>query len=245
MIFYYVRHGDPIYDPDTLTPYGHRQAEAVGRRFAVHGLDRIFSSPSTRARQTAQPTCEMLKKDMTILDWCNEYIAWNELTLEYEKGKKTWCFQHDFTTKLFASAEIRALGKDFYKHPVFSENEYYSITKFEQGLGRIQKEADAFFASLGYRHDHERSGYVAEEPTNERVAMFAHQGFGLAFISCVMDIPYNDFCTRFDIGHTGVTVIEFDARKGELCVPKILQFSNDSHLYKEGLGTKYQNRIYL
>ena len=29
MILYYVRHGDPTYNPDELTPLGHRQAEAV------------------------------------------------------------------------------------------------------------------------------------------------------------------------------------------------------------------------
>ena len=243
MIFYYIRHGDPTYDPDCLTPLGRRQAEAVGRRFAIYGVDKIYSSPSTRAMQTAQPTCELLKKEMTVLDWCDEATAWNELTLEYAPGKKTWCFQHEATTKLFATAEIRALGKNFYKHPVFSQNECYSITKFEQGLGRIQREADSFFEALGYRHDMEQSGYIAENPTDERIALFAHQGFGLAFLSFVMDIPYNDFCTRFDLGHTGVTVIEFSAKKGEICVPRILQLSNDSHIYKEGLGTRYQNRI--
>ena len=32
MLFFYVRHGDPIYNPDSLTPLGQRQAEAVGKR---------------------------------------------------------------------------------------------------------------------------------------------------------------------------------------------------------------------
>ena len=27
MVFFYVRHGDPIYSPDSLTPLGERQAE--------------------------------------------------------------------------------------------------------------------------------------------------------------------------------------------------------------------------
>ena len=245
MIFYFIRHGDPIYDPDSLTPLGHRQAEAVGKRLSVYGIDKIYSSSSTRAMQTAQPTCEMLKKDMTVLDWCNEAIAWDEISVEYEKGKRTWCFQHKPTVDIFARKDVRALGKDFYKHELIANNELYANTMFEEGLGRIQREADVLFLSLGYRHDEERGGYIAENPTNERVALFAHQGFGLAFLCCVLDIPYNDFCTRFDFGHSGMTVIEFSAQKGELCVPKILQLSNDSHLYKEGLATKYQNRIYI
>ena len=55
MLLYFIRHGDPCYDPDCLTPLGLRQAEAVGRRLARYGLDRIYASPMKRAMQTAQP----------------------------------------------------------------------------------------------------------------------------------------------------------------------------------------------
>ena len=74
MLLFYLRHGDPIYDPDSLTPLGHRQAEALGRRLARYGLDRIYASSSTRAQLTAKPTCEMLKLEMQILDWTNEKL---------------------------------------------------------------------------------------------------------------------------------------------------------------------------
>lgn len=32
MLLFYIRHGDPIYIPDSLTDLGKRQAEAVARR---------------------------------------------------------------------------------------------------------------------------------------------------------------------------------------------------------------------
>lgn len=38
MLLFYVRHGDPIYNPDSLTPLGERQAEAVAKRLALHGV---------------------------------------------------------------------------------------------------------------------------------------------------------------------------------------------------------------
>ncbi len=245
MLFYYVRHGDPTYDPDCLTPLGERQAEAVGKRFSVYGLDKIYASSSVRAQQTAQPTCEVLKKEMTVLDWCDEAIAWNELIVHYGDNEKCWGFQYNKAREAFARADVRALGKEFYKHPIFEEEPMFKMSHFKEGLSRIQKETDEFFLSLGYRHDLNQSGFVAERPNNDRIALFAHQGFGLAFLSCLLDIPYNDFCTRFDMGHTGVTVIEFDGKQGELCIPTMLQLSNDSHLYKEGMGTSYQNRIYI
>ena len=63
MILYYIRHGDPTYNPDQLTPLGKRQAEAVARRLSQYGLDEIYVSSSNRAQETCRPTCEILKKE--------------------------------------------------------------------------------------------------------------------------------------------------------------------------------------
>lgn len=56
MLLFYIRHGDPTYNPDELTPLGKRQAEAAAKRLALYGIDRIFASTSNRAIQTAQPS---------------------------------------------------------------------------------------------------------------------------------------------------------------------------------------------
>ena len=56
MLFIYIRHGEPIYDPDGLTELGKRQAEDVARHLKVEGVDKIFSSTSNRAIETALPT---------------------------------------------------------------------------------------------------------------------------------------------------------------------------------------------
>ena len=62
MLFFYVRHGDPIYDPDSLTPFGHRQAEAVGKMLSLYRIDEVYSSTSERAKLTAQPLCEIARR---------------------------------------------------------------------------------------------------------------------------------------------------------------------------------------
>ena len=63
MLLYIIRHGDPIYETDSLTERGRAQAEAVAKRLAASGIDRVFSSPMGRARQTAEPTCRLLGLD--------------------------------------------------------------------------------------------------------------------------------------------------------------------------------------
>ena len=50
------------------------------------------------------------------------------------------------------------------------------------------------------------------------------------------------YYSRFDMCHTGVTVIEFPSKTGPV-MPTVLTLSNDSHLYRDGLPTNYQHRI--
>ena len=235
MLFFYIRHGDPIYNPDMLTPLGHEQAHAVAKRLCLFGIDRVFASSSNRAQQTAEPTCKLLKKEMTVCDWANEGLVWQEFTVVKENGSRTWGFQDDEIIKLFNSKEMRMLGDSWYTHSALHDG-------FKKGMERVNREVDEFFLSLGYRHDRENSRFEIVAPNEERVAMFAHQGFGLAFLSSLLDIPYPIFSTHFDMGHTGMSVIDFAERDG-YAYPKVLQLSNDSHLYREGILTGYHNQI--
>lgn len=243
MLLFYVRHGDPIYDPDSLTPLGERQAQAISKRLGVHGLDQIYASSSNRAILTAKPTGELLKKEITVMDWCHEGKAFDEFSIPLQDGTRTWFFCHQPTTELLVSEEVRVLGKRWYEHPALKQD-LYKECSFKEGILRIQKETDAFIQSLGYRHLPEKNGYLAEAPSDARIALFAHEGVGKAIMSCLLDIPYPEFCTHFEISHSGMCVVEFANREG-FVIPKVLQYSNDSHLYEEGLPLKYQNWIYI
>lgn len=240
MLLYYVRHGDPIYNPDSLTDLGLAQAEALKHRFAAHGLDEIYSSTSNRAYQTAVPTAKILKKKITQLDWCKESRAYEDFRVTREDGSYEWCFHHGESVEKFLDPEVTALQYKWYDHP------YFEGTRFKEGMLRIEREADEFLLSFGYRHDRERHVYIPEAPNDKRVALFAHEGFGMAFLSAVLDIPYPVLSTRFGISHSTVSVIQLNDNFGNgYCVPKLLQLSNDSHLFAERLPTKYVNDFYV
>ena len=239
MLLYFIRHGDPVYDPDSLTPLGRRQAEAIAKRLAVHGIDRVFSSSSERAKQTAQPTCELLHKELTVLDWCHENHAWAELTVQEGGRGKNWAFCDPEYRRILLSRSMTALGDDWPSHPAFAK-----YPGFAAGNERIRRETYAFLAQLGYVYDEESGLYRAEHPNAERVALFAHEGFGLAFLSRVLGIPYPAFSARFRIGHTGMTVLHFFENE-PLTMPELLMLANDGHIYKDGLPTSYKNYIYI
>ena len=235
MIFYLIRHGDPIYDPDSLTPLGHEQAAALAKRLSLYGLDEIYASTSIRAQMTAEPTCKALGKEMKLCDWANEGHAFADTKAQLENGEWRWCFHQQKFVEKFNTPELLALGNEWYKDPFFKG------TNLETAMARINREADDFFRTLGYEHDRKKGSYKVLFENKKRVALFAHQGFGLLFLSSVLDIPYPLTCTRFDLGLSSVTVIVF-GEEGDV-YPKMLQMSNDSHLYKEGILTGYNRGI--
>ena len=235
MLLYYVRHGEPIYQPDSLTELGHKQAEALSKRMTLYGLDEIYSSTSIRAQMTAEPTAKKLEKGIKPLDWMREDYAMRDMGVYREDGVYTWASYMPKYKALFNAPEVRALREKWYEYPEFPE-------KFGQGIKRIDEELDQWLLSLGYRHDRENCRFEAVAANDKRVAVFAHQGFGLLFLSSLLDIPYNLFSTRYDLSHTSVTSIYF-REEGGFVYPRVLQHANDSHLYKEGLLTGYNNEL--
>ena len=235
MLFFYIRHGDPIYEPDSLTELGLKQADALAKRLALFGLDRIYASSSNRAILTAKPTCDLLNKDMEILDFANEHYTRQEFDIVRD-GKSRWLYQDEEARLLFADEAILSLGQNWYEHP--------EMRAYQKGIERIRREAKQFFMGLGYEHIENSGKYKVIKPSDERVAFFAHHGFGMAFLSVILGIPYPRFANHFDMTHTGMTVIEFKEEMG-YAIPRVLTLSSDSHLYSEGMPTKYNNRLFF
>ena len=235
MYLFYIRHGEPIYDPDSLTETGKKQAEALKERFSKYGLDKIYASSSERAIQTAKPTADALKLGIEILDWAHEKYAGEEFGALH---KQQWCFADEETTAIFKSKEIISLGNKWV------DSEYFRNTGMRKGYYRVKNETIKFIESLGYKYNSENETFIAEKPKYERVALFAHGGFGYIFLSCLLNIPYPMFCTRFyTVGLSQVCVIEI-TDEGKGITPILLQYSNDSHLYKYDLPREYGKQTF-
>ena len=241
MILYYVRHGDPIYEPDSLTELGHKQAAALAKRFCLYGLDEVYSSPSNRAMLTAKPTCDALGLEMKICDWAHEILAGADTGFHDEDGKFHWCFTEREFVEKFNDPSVRALGMEWYKH------EYFKGMPFEKGMQRIYAAVDEFLLSLGYRHDRANARYYKVGKSPEKVALFAHGGAGFMILSAILNLPYPYVATHLaHLSTTGVAVIGFGTGVGGdegAIYPQLFQYSNDSHLYKEGILTGYNNTL--
>ena len=243
MIFFYIRHGDPTYSPDDLTPLGLRQAEAIGRRLYRYGVDEVYSSDLVRAQKTALPTCEMCKKELRILPWTSENKAWAQLALPCENGEgRAWFFAQRRFIDLLMTREAREMGDRWYDLPAFAE------TTVKEGYLRIRNETRAFLTGLGFEWDDEKGQYKnlnfgkTDGRPERRIALFAHHGFGTAFISNLLCIPYPEVCVKMNITHTGLTVFRFD-ESTPCTVPQMLTLSSDGHLLADNLPLNYDNYL--
>ena len=228
MFFYFVRHADPIYDPDSLTEQGKKQAECLAQRFCELNISEVYSSSSCRAIMTADPFCKKAGLCLTAFSWATEDKASRDFSVTID-GKLNWCFCFDQIMDMFNSEEVLNLKDKWYEYKDFAS---YG---FKSGVERINREADAFFATLGFVHDREKRCYLVNDHNDKKIAFFAHGGFSMAFLSSILDIPYPVFCTHFEHAATScVTIIHF-SEKRETTIPKIVQYSDFSHLVRSGL----------
>ena len=234
MLLYIVRHGDPDYTTDSLTEKGLIQAEAVGKRMFDAGIDRIFSSPMGRAKQTAEPACRLLGKEYTIEPWAHE--IGEEMYVEFPDGKRK-AIGYMPNIRFFEQDNLFRPYEDYKK--LYPSNE----CTVDTALDYIWENGNDFLERLGYKY--ENGMYRILQPNEEKVALFCHSVMGRAWISTLLHIPIHLMWAGFDYHHTGVTVIHFKNNPDGFTAPQLLCYSDMSHLYAHGPDMCYYNKYDL
>ena len=232
MLLYIVRHGDPIYETDSLTPRGRIQAEAVGKRMYDAKIDRIFSSPMGRARETAAPACRMLGLQAEIEEWTHE--IGDERKTPYPDGKMK-------SITLLPNTVFRQNGNIDLPYDRFMECTGVDQTHMDAAVSYIEQHGNEFLERLGYRA--EGGVYRILRPNEERVALFCHAAFSRAWLSTLLHIPLHIMWASFLYTHTGVTVLNFENYESGYTAPRCLCYSDVSHLYADGLDLLYDNTV--
>jgi broad specificity phosphatase PhoE len=99
--FYLVRHAEKDAPENILsgraegvhlTERGRRQADAVSAQLAAHSLEHIFSSPASRARETAQPLAKAKKLPVRVSAAFHEvdFGSWTNLPFKKLERDPRW-----------------------------------------------------------------------------------------------------------------------------------------------------------
>lgn len=212
-----VRHGEPNYELDCLTPEGRRQATAAAERLSSEGITEIFSSPQGRARETASYTADKLKLPVTILDFMHE-ISWGGEGVP-ENG-------HPWTLSewMIAKENFDFFRQNWRNHP------YYRNNAATACFDRVSAAFDAFLEERGYRH--EGSRFFCSRPAEETIALFSHGGSGACVLASLLSLPFPYVATRMPYDFTSIIVLEFPSIPGEYVFPRLALFNDIAHLCK-------------
>jgi probable phosphoglycerate mutase len=134
MILYLVRHGETTFNAEgrvqgqldtPLSALGHRQGHAVVSAFHDVPIDAIYSSPLSRARETAQAAADLLRLPLVTDDRLMEVNAgvfqghtWPEISAQWPDAAVAWKAQDpDFCIPQGESRRALMLrAKEIFEH---------------------------------------------------------------------------------------------------------------------------------
>ncbi|AHF89950.1 phosphoglycerate kinase [Opitutaceae bacterium TAV5] len=228
MRLFIIRHADPDYPNNTITAAGHLEAQALAVRMTRLGLDRIYTSPLGRARDTARYTADALGIEPVVLPWTAE-LPWPRITQEVLGESTPWDL-HGYTLRQWQKEPTTRNWPEF---PPLSAAEY------REGFATLGAGSDAFVAGLGYRREDAGGAaggvYRVEAGNREKVAVFCHGGFGLTWLAHLLAVPLPVMWAGFFLPPSSVTTVLFDERGEGLAVPRCVGLGDVSHLYAAGL----------
>ena len=217
----FIRHGEPDYEHDTLTPKGWREAELLSNRISKLNVRDFYCSPLGRAKDTASLTLKKMGRTATVLDWLQEVP---KSVTDPETGKKhvPWDFMPDFWT---VQGDLYDKDKWFKNHIMVEGNVGGTYRK-------VSEELDTLLRSYGYS----RSGmfYRTEDGNCDTIVFFCHLGVTCLMLSHLIGIAAPVLWQGFFLAPTSVTTVETEERKKGEAFFRCKSFGDVSHLYVAG-----------
>lgn len=213
----FVRHGHPDYVKNCLTEIGHRQAEAAAERLSTEKVHKIFSSPYGRAVETAEHIAARHGLPLEIRDFMHE-LHWGSVDDNpIPKGGHPW----------FIADDMVASGLSL-MDPNWRELEGFSNSIILDHVKRVEDGIDGWLAELGYVREGEY--YRIQKENDYTVIMVSHAGSSGAALAHMLNLPFPFVCPVLSPDFTGISIIKFRGKTGQLTVPRVEILSDARHI---------------
>lgn len=221
MRLFIIRHADPDYPNNTITPAGHLEARALADRLRRLGLDRIYTSPLGRALDTARYTADALGLTPTVEPWTAE--------LDWRVHVEPWgpCMVWDCPAEVMRGHQPRLDTENWHSLPAWAHLDLH------HRYAALREASDEFIARHGYQRVDGR--YRIVRPNRDKIAVFCHGGFGLTWLAHLLDMPVPAAWAGFWLPPSSVTTILFDERSPDWATPRCLGCGDVSHLHHANL----------
>ncbi len=238
----FVRHAEPIYETDTLTEKGWREAELLSERICKWNVTDFYCSPLGRAQDTASCTLKKMNRTAVTYDWLREfsYPVKNPIT---GNSSGPW----DFVPSFWTSQPLFHDAAHWTQADVCKTN-----PEVEKQFRHICEETDRLLASYGYTRDGyfyrapENHGYhmvKTPEPMDTKgmqalpdvgdpcVVIFAHFGVICIILSHLFNISFELLAHSIILPTASVSILSTEERWNDEAYFRAQCLGDISHLY--------------
>lgn len=224
-----IRHGDPDYSIDSLTPQGHIEAKLLAEKMKGMDIKAFYVSPLGRARKTAEYTLNEMGRTAEVCDWLREFSP------KVDKPNIAQDVAWDWRPKDWTPVD------DFYDLSKWSH-----VSAMEQaGVPEAYKYVTTEFDKLLAKHGYERDGryYRAVNANEDTIVLFCHFGLECVLLSHLLGISPMLLWHGFCAAPTSVTTLVTEERERGVAYFRTLQFGDVSHLYMGGEEPSFAARF--
>lgn len=227
----FVRHADPSYENDSLTPVGWEEAALLRPRIQALDIKDCYCSPLGRARDTARTALEGSGIEPVICEWMREFYAPVKRPNNEHHSSICW----DWLPKDWTGCE------EFFDYEHWTDNPRFAEGKVEEEYRRVTGELDRLIAEHGYVR--EGRMYRAVKPNNDTLVFFCHYGVTCVFLSRLLNVSpmvlWHGICMA---PASLTTVITEERRAGEVYF-RASAIGDTSHIYAAGREPSFSARF--
>ena len=217
-----IRHGDPDYEHDTLTPKGEREAELLADRIAGLDVREYYCSPLGRARKTASYTLERAGRTAVTCEWLREFDTVPVKDPETAKPRLAWDQLPAMWTNI----------REFYDKDAWMNVPMMSAEGMSGAVSHVTGSFDAVLAQHGYtRHG---NYYLADRPNTDTLVFFCHFGVSCVLAGHLLGISPMVLWHGAIALPTSVTTLCTEERREGIASFRMSGFGDISHLYAGG-----------
>lgn len=223
-----VRHADPDYSIDSLTPQGHIEAELLSRKLSKLDVKAFYVSILGRAKDTANYTLKKMGRTAKECEWLKEFSGYmikdGEQRGLWDWRPKDWtCEERFYSDKEWVDVDVMQAGN--------AKEEYE----------RVCSEFDKLLAEHGYVRDGRT--YRVETPNEDTIVLFCHFGVECVLLGHLIGaspmVLWHGFCAA----PSSVTTVNTEEREKGIASFRIASFGDVSHLYAGGEEPSFAARF--
>ena len=225
-----IRHGDPDYSIDSLTPTGWKEAELLADKMEKLDVKAFYVSPLGRARDTANVTLRRMDRTAETLPWLKEFGP-TVVKPGHDQPDCLW----DWLPAVWTE------NPAFYDHEKWVQDPFFVENGVPEALNWVMEGFDALLARHGYRRDGKI--YRAESANEDTIVLFCHFGVECVLLGHLLNISPMVLWHGFCAAPTSVTTVVTEERRKGIASFRVTAFGDISHLYAAGQAPAFAARF--